>query len=95
MKKMFVAFGIAIAVICGIFAVTSANAQTVEEPSLIEKLEQNFTEYMSDEHPGRTVDNVDFVYIDKDTNYGGYKAAFSYTLDGHAWFATVALNILD
>ena len=96
MKKMFVAFGIAVITICGVFAVMSAqkNADAVEWPEVEEQLEQSFTEKVYEEYPESSLDYVDVMYVDSDPLYGGCKVAFVYELNGYAGFSTVSLNSL-
>ena len=96
MKKMFVAFGIAIALVVISVVGTSVQAQAAEEPGIEEQLEGAFTELVTEQYPDHTIDKVDVMSIDKDYYYGGgYKVMFTYEFDGNAGFTAVSMNALD
>lgn len=95
MKKMFVAFGIAIAIFVAGFIGMSVQAQATEEPSVEEKLEAAFAEWIAEEDPDCEITKVDLMNLEKDYYYGNYKAMFTYELDGYAGFTAVSLNSLD
>lgn len=95
MKKMFVAFGIAIALVAISVVGTSIQAQAAEEPSVEEQLEEAFTELVTEQYPDHTIDKVDVMSIDKDYYYGGYTVMFTYEFDGNAGFTAVSMNTLD
>ena len=95
MKKMFVAFGIAIAIFVAGFATTSVQAQAAEEPSVEEKLEVAFTEECAEWYPEDTIENVNLISVDKDYHYGNYKVCFTYDFNGAPSFCAVSVNTLN
>lgn len=95
MKKMFVAFGIAIAVICGIFAVTSVNVQATEDQITKEDIEASVTELAAEQYPDYTIDDVSVIAVEKDASYGGYKVMFTCDVDGYGQFGVASMNSLD
>lgn len=95
MKKMFVAFGIAIVVICGIFAVTSVNAQATEDQITKEDIEESITELAAEQYPDHTIDNVSVITVDEDASYGGYEVGFTCDVDGRGLFGVAGMNSLD
>ena len=93
MKKMFVAFGIAIALICGIFVGANIQMQSEpEEPDITNMLVAEASDWIAEEHPEYEVENVVLKRIEQDDNYGGYRADYAYTHDGGTW-GFVSLNI--
>lgn len=95
MKKMFVAFGIAIAILVAGFATTGIQTQAVEEPSVEEKLEVAFTEWAAEEYPDDTIENVRLISVDKDYAYGTYKVFYTYDFNETPSCCAVSLNTLN
>ena len=92
MKKMFIAFGIAVAIfIASVFAV-GMNVTSVGTPMDDATLEQLAIEMLTEEYPDHTIDNVDLISVEKDDYYGGYRMAFVYSFDGSAAYTTRSLN---
>lgn len=93
MKKMFVAFGIAIALICGIFVGANIQMQSeTEEINVTDVLVAEASDWIAKEHPDYDVEFVKLNRIEKDDNYGGYRADYAYKHDGDVW-GYVSLNI--
>ena len=96
MKKMFVAFGIAIALFCGFGiagqAMTASAEETVTDPVTIEEA---VTDYIAEHHPNDTVENVYVHRIEKDENYGEWRVDASYELNGEYGYSSINGGLLD
>lgn len=97
MKKMFVAFGIAIALICGVFAIVFQNAQIAEaevtEPVTVEEA---VTNYVAKHHPEySTIEDVDVRRVEADDAFGGWRVDAFYTADGELNAISINASVMD
>ena len=98
MKKMFVAFGIAIALFCGFsiagMSATQVEAESIETPVSIEEAIDNYHEntYFM-EHD---IDNIEVISIKPNEDYAGdYEVFYRYTdANGRGWYSSIGMGSL-
>lgn len=94
MKKMFVAFGIAFALVCGIGIIGRFAIASAEETTNPVTIEEAVTSYIAEDHPNDTVENVYIHRIEKDDNYGGWRVDASYELNGEYGYISISRGVL-
>lgn len=84
MKKIMIALGIAFAFICGVFiGATNVNVDTEEERiEITEQIEKLAYDYIVEDQPNRSIEDVELKRIEESEDYGGYRADFIYHYDG-------------
>ena len=97
MKKFMIILGIAFVLICGIFVGTIGSAQAeAKEISATDQIEAVAFDWIAEEHPDRNIEEVELQGVEKDEDYGGYRADFAYWFDGGTvGFYSVSMNSLD
>lgn len=83
MKKIMIALGIAFAFICGVLIGTNINVDAdAEEISATDRIEALACDYIAEEYPDRSIEDIELKRIEKDKYHGGYRAEFAYWFDG-------------